>query len=102
MPPSFLLAFIFSFCSFFLLSFFFSGSSSALAKACSFSTSVTSIKLDVAGRPWAHGPVHPDVLDDQVVSVQSFALGVLQQVEKDLAGLGRPAALACQYEQVLT
>ena len=68
--------------------------------------------LDVAGRrhvgvdpsvgpvgppPHVRGTVDLDVLDDQVVGVQSLVLGVglcvLQQVEKELAGLGRPAAL---------
>ena len=47
--------------------------------------------------PHVRGPVHLDVLDDQVVGVQSLVLGVglrvLQKVEKELAGLGRPAAL---------
>jgi hypothetical protein len=47
--------------------------------------------------PHVRGTVDLDVLDDQVVGVQSLVLGVglcvLQQVEKELARLGRPAAL---------
>merc|ERR1719234_2266271 len=50
--------------------------------------------------PHLGGAVHLDVLNDQVVSVQALALGVLEHVEQELSRLHWPPALSCSMDLV--